>query len=475
MIVGSDATLADFSVFETRVRAVGITPSVARLPALMTGACCQFFGNRGFTFRAQAGSLSRQARLFLLAEAFTLGLNWSTFHLLVTHVEGVPPEFLSFLGTFVVFVVMTVITTVLGALPKLRRLQGRMEALSSDFDIEKYERLERHALALQQAHAVYQTTRARHPSLAPLAHELVKVRDNLLGNALSLARYGLIDRQPLQAIQRNAGYRPLARDIGLLVAVYRERWGSLIGKTPVTSAELDRASALALQLLGAVGAREHTPPAFARAARIHQQAFTLLVEAYADVRHDLRYLLGKKGEVEAVAPSLYAGRGRAQSARHPAEARGTAPRRVAVAEPLGAKIRHTGWAWAGSRGPRATTWSITITSGDLSGESSVWPSSRAAEPWRRRWHGTDRAGASPRSGAGNAVAVVGAVRDRLGRAHIWFHGGGTRRPRRSVRRRSGHHARGVAPPRWVGSTGDRCVMLLRRPSAAVLGVLGGTA
>ncbi len=104
VIVGSGATLADFSVFETCVRAVGIAPSVARLPALMTGACCQFFGNRSFTFRAQAGSLSRQARLFLIAEAFTLGLNWGIFHLLITHVEGVPPEFLSFLGTFVVFV-----------------------------------------------------------------------------------------------------------------------------------------------------------------------------------------------------------------------------------------------------------------------------------------------------------------------------------------------------------------------------------
>jgi putative flippase GtrA len=103
IIVGSGATLADFSVFETCVRIAGIAPTSARLPALLTGACCQFFGNRSYTFRARAGSLSHQARSFLLAEAITLGLNWSIFRLLVTHVQGVPPELLSGLGTCLVF------------------------------------------------------------------------------------------------------------------------------------------------------------------------------------------------------------------------------------------------------------------------------------------------------------------------------------------------------------------------------------
>jgi putative flippase GtrA len=104
LIVGSGATLADFSVFTTCVRLVGMGPSAARLPALLTGACFQFFGNRSFTFRAQAGSLTRQAWLFVIAEAITLGLNWSIFHLLVTHVDSVPPELLGFLGTFITFV-----------------------------------------------------------------------------------------------------------------------------------------------------------------------------------------------------------------------------------------------------------------------------------------------------------------------------------------------------------------------------------
>ena len=103
-IVGSGATLADFTVFEAGTRLLGVAPSVARLPALLMGACFQFLGNRSFTFRAQAGSLSRQAWLFSIAEAITLGLNWSVFHLLVTRVHGAPPELLGIVGTSLTFV-----------------------------------------------------------------------------------------------------------------------------------------------------------------------------------------------------------------------------------------------------------------------------------------------------------------------------------------------------------------------------------
>ena len=104
LIVGSGATLVDFSLFSTCIRLVGMTPTAARLPALCAGASVQFFGNRTFTFRAQAGSLSRQARFFVAAELVTLLLNYGVFSWLVPRVHGVAPELVSFAGTFVVFV-----------------------------------------------------------------------------------------------------------------------------------------------------------------------------------------------------------------------------------------------------------------------------------------------------------------------------------------------------------------------------------
>lgn len=105
LIVGSGATLVDFSIFTACVRAINIAPTQARLPALVAGACVQFVGNRGFTFRARAGRLSRQLKLFVAAEAVTLGLNWSIFQLLIRRITALPPEIVSFLGTGLVFVI----------------------------------------------------------------------------------------------------------------------------------------------------------------------------------------------------------------------------------------------------------------------------------------------------------------------------------------------------------------------------------
>jgi putative flippase GtrA len=104
LIVGSGATIVDFSVLATSIHVVGLAPTAARVPALIAGASIQFFGNRSFTFHAQRGKMSRQAQLFVVAEIIALFLNWNVFRLLAPRVTIVPPEIVSFLGTFIVFV-----------------------------------------------------------------------------------------------------------------------------------------------------------------------------------------------------------------------------------------------------------------------------------------------------------------------------------------------------------------------------------
>jgi len=104
LIVGSGATVCDFSLLWSCIHLLGMAPTAARVPSLCAGAATQFFGNRSFTFRAQAGNLSRQARFFVAAELVTLLLNFSVFSWLVPRVHAVPPELLSFAGTFLVFV-----------------------------------------------------------------------------------------------------------------------------------------------------------------------------------------------------------------------------------------------------------------------------------------------------------------------------------------------------------------------------------
>ena len=103
-IVGGGATIVDVSVLTTCIRLLDLAPRSARVPALLAGASVQFFGNRTFTFRAQAGKIGRQAMLFLVAEAVALAMNLALYWFLVPRVHFIPPEPLSFAGTFVVFV-----------------------------------------------------------------------------------------------------------------------------------------------------------------------------------------------------------------------------------------------------------------------------------------------------------------------------------------------------------------------------------
>ncbi len=104
LIVGGAATVVDFSLFSAGIRLLGMTPTAARLPALCAGASVQFFGNRTFTFRAQAGSLSRQARFFVAAELFTQLLHFGIFSWREPRVHGIASEFVSFAGPFLTFV-----------------------------------------------------------------------------------------------------------------------------------------------------------------------------------------------------------------------------------------------------------------------------------------------------------------------------------------------------------------------------------
>lgn len=92
-----------------------------------------------------------------------------------------------------------------------------------------------------------------------------------------------------------------------LAAMFRERC-SVIGKTPLTWEQLERAGALAMQLLTALGRRGKPPAAFQDAVRIRQQIFTLLVRAYNKVRKAVRYVRWWHRDEERFAPSLYRGR-----------------------------------------------------------------------------------------------------------------------------------------------------------------------
>ena len=65
---------------------------------------------------------------------------------------------------------------------------------------------------------------------------------------------------------------------------------------------------MAVELLEAVSERDRAAVAAKDVKVIRQQAFTLFVRTYNDVRRAIAYVRGKQGDADQIAPSLYKGR-----------------------------------------------------------------------------------------------------------------------------------------------------------------------
>jgi hypothetical protein len=69
---------------------------------------------------------------------------------------------------------------------------------------------------------------------------------------------------------------------------------------------------MSARLMTGVGVKERTPAAIAEVSLTRQRAFTLLVRVYDHMRRGVSYLRWDEGDVDTIAPSLYAGRNTAR-------------------------------------------------------------------------------------------------------------------------------------------------------------------
>jgi putative flippase GtrA len=103
LVVGFGANVVDFALLAACVRWLHIEAMPSRFIALVLSGVLTFIGSRSFVFRAQAGSVPRQAGRFLLAELVGLGLNLLSFHLCAVCAPLVAPEIVSFVANALVF------------------------------------------------------------------------------------------------------------------------------------------------------------------------------------------------------------------------------------------------------------------------------------------------------------------------------------------------------------------------------------
>ncbi|MEY4545742.1 MAG: hypothetical protein RL685_1937 [Pseudomonadota bacterium] len=202
---------------------------------------------------------------------------------------------------------MSAVTTVIAALPALRALRPQIARQLPAFDLQHFDQLEQYARALAHVHATFRGTSPQRGNISALAAELSKLRDRLLSAAQCLVAHELMDARRLKDCKRARGYRALASDLLMLLALFKEHRSQIEGRTPVTTTMLQQAATGAFRLIRAMG--EKRAPAMTSEAQLaRQRAFTLLFHAYADARRAVEYLRHLERDAASIAPALYVGR-----------------------------------------------------------------------------------------------------------------------------------------------------------------------
>ena len=223
-----------------------------------------------------------------------------SFEQLSSEIRAVPPDKYHTLN----LELEATVVTVLGAWPQIRELKSELAKLP-EFNFANAERLEAYALALGHAQTLYRTAAEPPPSPAPLAEAVIHARGILLCEANTLIRRGLITPKATDELKGGTGYKNVAFDLFALCNLMKKRWSSISSRTTLTRQELDRAENLADQLLTAVGVRERAPEIPAQVIQDRLAAFTLLVNAYDEVRSAVLFLRKQHGDGDSIAPSLY--------------------------------------------------------------------------------------------------------------------------------------------------------------------------
>ena len=205
------------------------------------------------------------------------------------------------------------VITVSGRLSRIHGLRDSVAREMPFFDIMSFDKLEQTALAVAHAHVEYLTASLPAEPVPPLVETLMNAREYLLADVTVLAKRNIVDAERLKQLQGTTGHKNITFDVLLLCNLFREHWNKINGRTAVKLTELARAEGVANRLTTALGAREAGNEALPEAAAIRQKAFTLFVNRYDEVRRAVTFLRWHAGDIDTIAPSLYAGRTRKPS------------------------------------------------------------------------------------------------------------------------------------------------------------------
>lgn len=180
------------------------------------------------------------------------------------------------------------------------------------------------ANAFQDAHVAYLALIGA--DLEPQFKALGDTRAQLVTLLQLAIERKVVTERVLQGLQGGNGYAERVEDVLFLVDVCRKAWPRLSAITKLTEADLDAAAAQARAFQTAVSVKEHTKNQLTQAGELRARAYTAFFNAWDQCRKMVTYLRWHEGDAELIAPSLFAGRGRARDAEDaPASDTSTSP------------------------------------------------------------------------------------------------------------------------------------------------------
>jgi hypothetical protein len=208
--------------------------------------------------------------------------------------------------------VPTAVSRALGAAPKIRGMRAEIVSSAPNVDVERLDKLEDYAYALQEAHVRYLGAGKSPDELRALGAEGDTLRILLRSDAVALVNRGLIDPACLASCTGLSGYKTIATELGILSAVMISNWSKIQCKCGVTEQDLKRATTIGGALLAYVGLREQSPEMKAAAMDLRDRAFTLLANTYDLARRVVTFLRWDEDDADLIAPTLFGGKRRSE-------------------------------------------------------------------------------------------------------------------------------------------------------------------
>jgi hypothetical protein len=178
------------------------------------------------------------------------------------------------------------------------------------FDVALLDKLRDYACALGHAQTLFTMSDEKSSDLAELASEGLAIRDQLRADATALAKRGLVSENFVSKLENGISYRSIAFDLVAISEALIAAWVTLEGRVAFTHSELVAASSLGNRMVELVGEREQAPATKDKAVVLRQQAFTLCMAAYEEVREAVAFVRRKEQDGETIAPSVFSNRNR---------------------------------------------------------------------------------------------------------------------------------------------------------------------